>query len=324
MTRLKGRLIPVHMTSGTALRPSWDELPLSLRGALASRLGAIAGVQLQTGGFTPGLAVRLRLADGERIFAKGIPVDHALADKYRAEAETVLMLPSFAPAPRLRWHAEIAGWVVLAFDDIDGRHADLSPGSPDIDSVVTTVAGLAPVLTPCPVPGAPSAGTELASLVHGWRELAAVGGPGRNDWTARHLDQLAAAETRWLAAADGKTLVHGDISASNLLIAADRSVFLVDWAQPVCGAPWLDVADLVPHLILAGHTPASAEKIMAAASAWNQAEPDTITSYAIAFAGYWARMSRKPAPPGVPHLRAHQAQAAKAAITWVAHRTGWS
>jgi hypothetical protein len=24
-------------------------------------------------------------------------------------------------------------------------------------------------------------------------------------------------------------------------------VFLIDWAQPVCGASWLDVADLVPH-----------------------------------------------------------------------------
>jgi hypothetical protein len=29
-------------------------------------------------------------------------------------------------------------------------------------------------------------------------------------------------------------------------------VFLIDWAQPVCGAFWLDVADLIPHLILAG------------------------------------------------------------------------
>jgi len=314
----------VHLTSGTALRPSWDEMPLPLREALASRLGAIAGVQVQTGGFTPGLAVRLRLANGERIFAKGIPVDHALADKYRAEAETVQMLPPSAPAPPLRWHAEMAGWIVLAFEDIDGRHADLSPGSPDIDPAVTTVAGLAAVLTPCPVSDAPPAAIELASLVHGWRELTADGGRGQDDWPTRHLDQLAAAETRWLAGADGKTLVHGDISASNLLISADRSVFLVDWAQPACGASWLDVADLVPHLILAGHTPAGAEQTVADVAAWQQAEPDIITSYAVAFAGYWTRMSRKPAPPGVPHLRAHQARAANAAITWVAYRTGWS
>jgi Ser/Thr protein kinase RdoA (MazF antagonist) len=148
---------------------------------------------------------------------------------------------------------------VLVFDDIDGRHADLSPGSPDVGPVVTAIAALESALTPCPVPSAPAA-AELAGLVHGWQELAAAPEAVPDDWARRHLDDLAAAETRWLAAADGKTLVHGDINASNLLIAGTREVFLIDWAQPACGAPWLDIADLVPHLILAGHTPARAER----------------------------------------------------------------
>ncbi|HUZ25603.1 MAG TPA: hypothetical protein VMV07_17740, partial [Streptosporangiaceae bacterium] len=47
-------------------------------------------------------------------------------------------------------------------------------------------------------------------IVHGWRELAAAPQAVLDDWGRRHLDDLAAAETRWLAAADGKTLVHGD------------------------------------------------------------------------------------------------------------------
>lgn len=86
-------------------------------------------------GFTPGLAVRLRLAGGLRVFAKGIPADHVLAGKYRAEATTARQLPEATPAPRLRWDAYIAGWVVLAFDDIDGRQAQLGPGSADIGPV---------------------------------------------------------------------------------------------------------------------------------------------------------------------------------------------
>jgi Ser/Thr protein kinase RdoA (MazF antagonist) len=229
------------------------------------------------------------------------------------------------PAPRLRWDGEIAGWVVLVFDDIDGRHADLSPGSPDIGPVVAAVAGLESVLTPCPAQAAPPAEADLAGLVHGWRELAtAPEPPGLDGWARRHLDDLAAAETLWLTAADGKTLVHGDISASNLLVTRVGSVFLIDWAQPVCGASWLDVADLVPHLILAGHDPAAAEQALATVTAWHDADPGVITSYAAAFAGYWTRMSRKPAPPGVPHLRSHQARAATAATAWVAHRTGWA
>jgi thiamine kinase-like enzyme len=118
--------------------------------------------------------------------------------------------------------------------------------------------------------------------------------------------------------------VHGDINASNLLISGAQEVFLIDWAQPACGAAWPDIADLVPHLILAGHTPARAEQALAAVPAWRDADPDVITSYAIAFGGYWTRMSRLPAPPGVPNLRAYQARAAIAAMTWVAYRTGWA
>ena len=38
----------------------------------------------------------------------------------------------------------------------------------------------------------------------------------------------------------------------------------------------------------------------AACPAWTTTLPAVITSYAAAFAGYWARSSRPPAPPGVP------------------------
>lgn len=152
---------PACPTSATALRPSWDELPDPLREGLVTRLGPIVRAETQTGGFTPGLAVRLRLASGQRVFAKGIPTDHALAEKYRAEAITARQLPEAAPAPRLRWGADIADWVVLAFDDVNGRHAQLSPGSPDIGPVVATIAGLAEVLTPCPTDTVLSWAVEL-------------------------------------------------------------------------------------------------------------------------------------------------------------------
>lgn len=288
------------LTNATALRPSWDKLPRALRDGLAERLGPITSAHTQTGGFTPGLAVRLRLASGERLFTKGIPAEHMLADKYRAEAATARQLPEATPTPRLRWSADIAGWVVLAFDDIEGRHAQLAPGSPDVGAVITTIARLADVLSPCPIHHAPPAAVELAGLVRGWGELATAPPADLDDWARRHLDELAALETSWLAAAEGTTLLHGDINPSNLLIDGAGKVVLIDWAQPVCGAPWIDVADLIPHLILAGHSPASAEQALADVPTWRGTDPATITSYAAAFAGYWARHARLPAPPGVP------------------------
>lgn len=205
-------------SSATAIRPSWDELPQPLREGLSDRLGPLTSAETQTGGFTPGLAVRLQVASGQWVFAKGIPADHVLAGKYRAEADTARQLPETTPAPRLRWDADVAGWFVLAFDDIDGRHADLSPGSADVGPVVSTIARLAEVLTPCPVPDTPPATVELADLVHGWGELASTPPADLDDWTRRHLSDLAALETHWLSAAEGKTLLHGDINQANLLI----------------------------------------------------------------------------------------------------------
>lgn len=309
-------------SADTAVRPGWQELPAALRDGLTDLLGDIVAAEVQGGGFTPGLAARLRLADGRRVFTKGIPAEHPLAGKYRDEAVTTSVLPVTTPAPRLRWDGQVGDWIVLVLDDLDARHADLSPGSPDVPRVVATVAALAGVLTPCPAADAPPAEADLAEFVHGWRELAATPPTDLGSWTARHLDALAELETDWLPEAAGNTLVHGDINASNLLVT-DQQVFLIDWAQPARGAAWLDVADLVPHLILAGHTPAAAEAALSEASAWHSADPTVITGYATAFAGYWARSSRQPAPSGVPYLRGHQARAARAAASWVAHRTGW-
>ncbi|MBG0818501.1 hypothetical protein [Planomonospora sp. ID82291] len=74
---------------------------------------------------------------------------------------------------------------------------------------------------------------------------------------------------------------------------------------------------------MAGHSPATAEKALVGASAWDLTPPEVITGYAASFAGYWTRMSRQPAPSGVPNLRAYQRRAAAAAIAWTMYRTGW-
>ena len=39
-------------------------------------------------------------------------------------------------SPVLLWHFDEAGWNVLGYEYADGRHADYSPGSPDLDRLV--------------------------------------------------------------------------------------------------------------------------------------------------------------------------------------------
>lgn len=51
-------------------------------------------------------------------------------------------------APRLLWQTEADGWNLLAFDYIQGRHADYKPGSKDLPEVVDVMSALGQV--PCP------------------------------------------------------------------------------------------------------------------------------------------------------------------------------
>lgn len=210
--------------------------------------------------------------------------------------------------------------MVIIFDNIDGRHPDLAPGSADIGRVVNAVAVMSDTLTPCPILDVELSSTARGDWLHGWDLITCQTPPDLGGWERQHLDELVKAETVWRAHADGPALVHGDIRPDNLLVTTAGTITVVDWARASRGASWQDVADLVPHLIMAGHTPASAESCVAAVNVWQATDAEVLTSYAVAYAGYWTWMSRQPAPEGVPHLRSYQRHAATAAMAWVRHR----
>lgn len=301
----------------TAVRPSWDTLPAGLRTRIAARLGhAVEHASSQAGGFTPGLAARLALAGGGRAFVKALPASHPVAASYQHEAEAAALLPPAVPAPALHWHAQIDGWSVLAYCDVQGRHPGFTPPAADLPAVLSAVTA-----AQVPVAGLPASAGHRAGWLHGWAALAAGPPAGLHPWAAERLGDLAQAETAWLPHADGPTLVHGDLRPDNILITSDGSAVLIDWAHTTTGAPWLDLADLTAQLIIAGHHPAHAEHIVAVRPAWQAAPPAAITGYATALAGYWTRSAALPDPPGVPHLRAYQAHASAAAIRWLAWRS---
>src|SRR5215831_12914943 len=54
-------------------RLAWAELPAPVRAAIEARFGVpVVAARDQSGGFSPGLAARLRLADGQRVFVKAV------------------------------------------------------------------------------------------------------------------------------------------------------------------------------------------------------------------------------------------------------------
>lgn len=300
----------------TAVRRTWESLPDLLRHAITHHLGSdVAAAAGQTGGFTPGLATVLRLATGSHVFVKAVPADHPLASAYQREADTVAHLPDTVPAPRLRWHRELQGWHVLVFDAVPGRHPDLSPGSDDIGRVLDTVTQL----PTHQAPDLPASWRERGGWLHGWATMGDDLPPDLPEWVHRRLPELVRIEKQWIPNAAGDTLVHGDLRPDNLIIYDDR-VLVVDWSHATCGAPWQDIADLIPHMIMAGCSPGQAQQQVARLAAWQATNPDTITAYAAAFAGYWLASSSRPAPPSVPHLRGYQRIAGAAALRWLHHR----
>lgn len=303
-----------------AVRPTWGELPEALRALAGEELSAppeeITAAS-QDGGFSPGAALRLAAPNGRRLFLKAIPTDHPMAVAYAAEAVVLGALPVAPWVPRLLWVREAAGWLAMAQQDVAGRHPDLSHGSPDVPVAVAGVARMAAQLADWT---AATVGVEPVKVPRGWRDLTAGDLEGR-PWAAEHLADLARMEQEWSDAAQGPALVHNDIRPDNLLITT-ATVVVVDWAQAKAGHPWRDLASLVPHLIMAGHTPASAEAALSGVPAWDDAPGELVTGNAVALAGYLVKSSALPPPPGVPHLRDYQARAAAAVCAWVRHRTG--
>lgn len=308
-----------------SVRPGWGGVPFVVQIVLEQRLGThVVNAVSQTSGFAAGLASRLELADGGRVFVKGVPASHPTIRGYHAEAYAAGALPEGTPAPLLLGTID-DDWFLLVFEDVEGEQPDLSPGSPDVPALLHGIDTMRALLTPCPLPALPTADAVFGVQLSGWAHLGQHPPHDLDLWARRNLDKLVAMESAWRPWSAGDTMLHMDLRPDNVLIRhGDRRAMMVDWAHAVRGAPWLELANLVPHLVVGGHSPAQAERAVLRGPAVAGVPAWAITGFAAAVAGYWAAASRQPSPPGSYGLRAFQATAAAAALAWVARRTGWA
>jgi aminoglycoside phosphotransferase (APT) family kinase protein len=300
-------------------RPRWARLPATLRASIEDRLGAATQrSDDQDGGFTHGLATRLLLADGTRVFVKGIPADDPLARAYVDEAWYAARLPPRVPAPRFRFSLLTGGWLVLAFDDVAGRSPDLTqPG--DRRTVLATVERLAAILTPTPMPEAPPAAEALAPVLHGWRTFASQSPPDDLDtWSLGNLNRLAALESRWPHVVGGQTLLHADLRPDNMVMSDSGRLHVVDWSSVCVGAPWVDLI-----VLLASVDGLDPEAVVRDHPVTRAVDPAAIDALVCGLLGCWEQQSREPHLPTSPNLRQFQARNAKVTRDWLIRRTGW-
>jgi aminoglycoside phosphotransferase (APT) family kinase protein len=308
-------------------RLQWPDLPVPLRERIEAELGAaVVAAQSQPGGFSPGLASRLRLADGRRVFAKAASAQRSefTVDAHRREAEVLAALPRHLPvgrlAPRLLWFDEYEDWTALLIEDVDG-HSPAQPWQPaEFDLARAALAELSQRLTPSPL-AAPSMVAELADNFSGWRTLAASGTarPGQFAWAWDNLARLAELEATWPQAAAGDSLLHGDARADNMLVTAG-GIVLVDWPSVVTGPAWGDLLLMMPSAIMQGIT--DPERVWREFAPATDADPDAVNAVLAALAGFFVSRSLQPAPPHLDNLRPFQAAQGAAALSWLRLRTG--
>jgi hypothetical protein len=204
------------------------------------------------------------------------------------------------------WTIEDGGWLLLGYEHIEGRHADLSPGSPDLPRLTDALREL----TGRPAGDAPDLAAQWARLA-AWRRLRHDPPVDLHPWSRANLDRFVDWERRAVAIIKGDHLVHTDLHSLNLLVGERLRV--VDWAWSRASVPWLDAGFLLLRLVEAGHSPAEAEQWAANTEAWVAAAEDDRTAFAVAVLGIWEFLQRDQPLP-------HRERLTDAARRWAKYR----
>ena len=101
------------------LRVGWEQVPGPVRTAIEAVCGArVAGAWTQPGGFSPGLAARVRCQDGARFFVKAVSA-HANPDSPGLHRQEGQVLAALDPL--------ITGTAELDRGEIDPQHLQSVP-----------------------------------------------------------------------------------------------------------------------------------------------------------------------------------------------------
>ncbi|MGI5530117.1 protein kinase [Streptomyces syringium] len=246
--------------------------------------GEVAQVHVPKQGFTTEFAA---VIDSE----KGSFFIKAMFNRPGGRRDSILRERAVNPyvqslSPRVLWSVDgdDAGWIILAFEVINGRSLNFEPGSSDLPLAVDLLNR--------------AASLELPDVARDWRE---------DRWDPYVSSEEERAFFR------GDSLLHTDVNPSNLVVG-NAGAWLIDWSWPTRGAAFIDPAVFAVQLVSAGHSPQSAEGWASRCTAWANADPKAIDVFAAAdLRMYRAVAAQRPD-------QAWLAAMAEAAQAWADHR----
>ncbi|WP_246885982.1 aminoglycoside phosphotransferase [Streptomyces sp. GESEQ-4] len=255
-------------------RVAFDELPVAARQAVTLQTGLINAAHTAGGGINSALAALLETETGP-VFVKGIPADNPQVASQKREIAISSYLP--ATCPRLLWHVEAGGWVLLGYEAVNGRHADYT-STDDLTLVLDALVELQEVTAPDDV--------DLKTAEERWGMYAEKG-----------QAELFA----------GDALLHTDFAPDNVLIHDGRAR-LIDWAWPTRGAAWIDPYMLALRIMEAGATAAEAVSWAQRVPSWHEADPKALGAFAAATAQLWQEIAAENPAPWKVAMAGHAAQ----------------
>ena len=302
------------MSTRGSRRPEWPELPADLRNRIEDELGsAVVASASRAGGWSPGSADVVELADGRRAFVKTADalVNDRTVQMHRREA-TVLRLLGGRVVPELVAVVDAPPWFALVVGAIDGRHPD--PASwRDTAAVLDAVAAL---------PDGPG-GRAAAPLRGGARRRTRAAGTGCSRTASRRprrrerdLHRLAALAEGMPEALHGDSVVHGDLRIDNVLVDTSGRGRLIDWPSATVGARWLDA---VTYLMDVRHLGGPVTEGLRH-PVLQDVEPDRLDVWLAVLGAYFLDSARRPRPAGLPGLREYQRAQGATVLAWLLER----
>ncbi|AQW52490.1 MULTISPECIES: phosphotransferase [Streptomyces] len=239
-------------------RVTWDDLPVELRSAVETRTGEVSATAEVQDGLNCSVALILDTAYDGRLFFKGVrETDEPGTAALRCEERINRAVGGISPTVRYRFDA--GGWSALAFVYVDGRHADLGPGSNDLDAVAFIMKRMQDLKIPdFPIP----------------------------QFADRLRKFLEPDEAEALA---GNHLLHTDTNPHNLLIGnTGGEAYVVDWAMPAIGPAWVDPANTAVRLMECGQPPGDALAWLRGFASWRRASEHAVGAFVSATCRHWA------------------------------------
>ncbi|MEU8826505.1 phosphotransferase [Streptomyces sp. NPDC048636] len=255
-------------------RVEWDDLPVEFRTAVEARTGPVVAAESVAEGLNCSAALILTTERSGTHFLKGVrhtdgPGIEALRCEERIN-ETVGGI-----SPTIRHRVDAGGWLALAFVYVPGSHADLGPGSKDLDAVAAALERMQHLRPPVDVPVPP-----LVDRFKGFLE------PGE-------AERLA-----------GDCLLHTDTNPHNLLIDHGGEAYVVDWAMPAIGPAWVDAAYTAVRLMECEQSPTDALAWLDGITSWRQADERAVEAFVTATCRHWAAaVGEKDAEPSNRRVR---------------------